>query len=189
MIGSVNAILYPVAANPEQALSRALGRASREREAAKLAGEAVVFASEPVGPAFPSREAALDAYRERVEAIQPEDRYCQLVERMVSEGGRPQRLAPVAPTYEDGRRWPAPPVERPRTAWRLLISYWRPASATGADAPQARVARKAGEEVTAETLKAITRQPLQPVKPQQPLDIGLFETRLPESPHIIVPDE
>ena len=34
-----------------------------------------------------------------------------------------------------------------------------------------------------------TRQPLQPFKPQQPLDIGLFETRLPESPHIIVPDE
>ena len=27
------------------------------------------------------------------------------------------------------------------------------------------------------------------VKPQQPLDIGLFETRLPEAPHIVVPDE
>jgi hypothetical protein len=189
MMGPVNAILYPVAANPEQALSRAPGRAAREREAAKLAQEPVVFVTEPVGPAFPSREAALEAYRERVEAIAPEDRYCQLVERILSEPGRPQRLAPVDPTYQDGRRWPAPPAERPRTAWRLTISYWRPVSAAGASAPQARVARKAGAEVTPETLRAIARQPLAPVKPQQPLDIGLFETRLPEAPHIIVPDE
>jgi hypothetical protein len=27
------------------------------------------------------------------------------------------------------------------------------------------------------------------VQPQQPLDIGLFEFRLPEAPDIIVPDE
>jgi hypothetical protein len=189
MMRPVNAILYPVAANPEQALSRALGRAARAREAAKLAGEAVSFATEPVGPAFPSREAALEAYRERVEAIQPEDRYCQLVERIVSQPGRPQPMVPVAPIYEDGRRWPAPPPERPPTAWRLLISYWRPASAAGAGAPQARVARKTAAEVTPETLRAIASQPLQPVKPQQPLDIGLFETRLPEAPHIVVPDE
>ena len=188
MIGPVNAILYPVAANPEQALSRALGRAAREREAASLAGEPVVFATDAVGPAFASREAALEAYRERVEAIPPEDHYCQLVERIVSEPGKPQRLAPVAPVYEDGRRWPAPPAEASRTAWRLMISYWRPASAAP-EAPQARVVRKTGGEVTPETLRAIARQPLKPVKPQQPLDIGLFETRLPESPHIVVPDE
>jgi hypothetical protein len=35
----------------------------------------------------------------------------------------------------------------------------------------------------------MTRAPLKPTKPQQPLDIGLFETRLPEAPHIVVPDE
>lgn len=189
MIGPVNAILYPVAANAEQALSRPQGRAAREREAKALAGEGVVFATEPVGPAFPSRDAALESFRERVEAMAVEDRYCQLVERIVSEPGRLARLAPVSPTFEDGRRWPAPPAEPPRTAWRLLISYWRPLSAPSAEAPQARVARKAGSEVAPETLRAIARQPLRPVKPQQPLDIGLFETRLPEAPHIVVPDE
>lgn len=189
MIGAVNAILYPVAPNPEQALSRPVGRAAREREAKTVAGEAVSFATEPVGPAFPTREAALEAYRERVEAIAPEDRYCQLVERIVVESGKPARLAPVSPTFEDGRRWPAPPAEPPRTVWRLMISYWRPASAPTADAPQARVARKAAEPVTPEALRAIASQPLRPVKPQQPLDIGLFETPLPEAPHIVVPDE
>jgi hypothetical protein len=185
----VNAILYPVAPNPEQALSKPAGRAAREREARAVAGEAVSFATEPVGPAFPSREAALAAYRDRVEAASAEDRYCQLVERLVSEPGKPQRLGPVSPTFQDGRRWPAPPAAAPRTAWRLMISYWRPASAPAADAPQARVVRAAREPVTPETLRAIARQPLRPVKPQQPLDIGLFEAPLPEAPHIVVPDE
>ena len=154
MIAVVNAILYPVAANPEQALSRPLSRAAREREAKAAAGEPVMFATEPVGPAFPSREAALEAYRERVEAIAPEDRYCQLVERVVSEPGHPTRLAPVSPTFQDGRRWPAPPAEAPRTLWRLLISYWRPVSAAPADAPQARVARRASGVTSAPALRA-----------------------------------
>jgi len=189
MIGAVNAIAYPVAPNAEQALSRPQGRAAREREARAAAGEPVVFATEAVGPAFPSCEAALEAFRDRVEAFAAEDRYCQLVERIVTEPGRPSRLGPVSPVYEDGRRWPAPPAAPPRTVWRLLISYWRPVSAPAADAPQARVARKSEAEVTPETLRAIARQPLKPVKPQQPLDIGLFETRLPEAPHIVVPDE
>lgn len=189
MMKAVNAILYPVAPNAEQALSKPQGRAAREREARGLAGEPVSFATEPVGPAFPSREAALDAYRDRVEAIAAEDRYCQLVERIVTAPGKPARLAPIAPTFQDGRRWPAPPPEAPRTVWRLLISYWRPASAPTVEAPQARVARRAGEIPPAETLKAIVRQPLKPVKPQQPLDTGLFEVRPPEAPHIVMPDE
>lgn len=189
MISAVNAILYPVAANPDQALSRPAGRAARERDARSIAGEAVTFATEPVGPAFPSRDAALEAFRERIEALEPQDRYCQLVERVVTEPGHSARLAPVSPTFQDGRRWPAPPSEPPRTIWRLLISYWRPASAPTLEAPQARVARKAGSDVDTATLRAITRQPLRPVKPQQPLDIGLFETRPPEAPHIVMPDE
>ncbi|HEV2533647.1 hypothetical protein [Phenylobacterium sp.] len=184
----MNAILYPVAANPEQALSRPQGRAAREREARATAGEPVTFATETVGPAFATREAALEAFRDRIEAFAAEDRYCQLVERVVTEAGRPARMSPVAPVYEDGRRWPDPPAP-PRTVWRLTISYWRPVSAAGAEAPQARVARKAEAEVSPETLRAIARAPLKPVKPQQPLDIGLFETRLPEAPHIVVPDE
>jgi hypothetical protein len=185
----MNAILYPVAPNAEQALSRPAGRAAREREAKALAREPVSFATEAVGPAFPTREAALEAYRERIEPFAPEDRYCQLVERIAPERGKPARLAPVSPTFEDGRRWPAAPAAPPRTVWRLMISYWRPASAPTADAPQARVARKAGEELDREALRDIARQPLRPVKPQQPLDIGLFETPLPEAPHIVMPDE
>jgi hypothetical protein len=185
----MNAILYPVAPNAEQALSRPAGRAAREREARALAGEPVSFATEPVGPAFASRDAALEAYRGRVETLDVEDRYCQLVERIVGDPGRPPRLAPVKPTFQDGRRWPAAPPEPPRTAWRLMVSYWRPTSAAAAEAPQARVARRAGEAVDRETLKSIAEAPLRPVKPQQPLDIGLFERALPEAPHIVVPDE
>ena len=55
----MTAILYPVAANAELALSRPLGRAARESEARRRAGEAVVFATDPVGPAFATRAAAL----------------------------------------------------------------------------------------------------------------------------------
>lgn len=177
-------ILYPVAGTAEQALSRPLGRAAREREARELAGEGVVFATEAVGPAFPTREAALEAYRERVETQAADDRYCQLVERIAEA----TRLRPVKPAFKDGRRWPAP-KPAPSTVWRLMVSYWRLASGQPAEAPQARVARRSGEAVDPATLKAMARAPLQPVKPQQPLDIGLFETRLPEAPDIVVPDE
>ena len=38
-------------------------------------------------------------------------------------------------------------------------------------------------------LRALARQPLRPVKPQQPLDAGLFEMPAPEAPHILIPDE
>lgn len=182
----VMSILYPVAANAEQALSRPLGRAARESEARRRAGEAVVFATDPVGPAFATREAALDAYGARIEDAAPEDRYCQLVEQVV---GKPKRLAPVEPTCADGRRWPAPPPA-PQTAWRLAVSYWRIGTADRPlDAPQARQARRSRQALDPETVRAIARSPLRPVKPQQPLDIGLFERRLPESPDIVVPDE
>lgn len=180
-------IVYPVAVNAEQALSRPLGHAARESEARRRAGEAVAFATDPVGPAFPTREAALAAYAGRLEEAAPEDRYCQLVEQVVPEAGRPP--GPVEPTFEDGRRWPRPPPA-PRTAWRLTVSYWRIGTAERPlEAPQARQARRAKHALEPEALRAIARTPLRPVKPQQPLDIGLFETRPPEAPHIVMPDE
>lgn len=188
----MTAILYPVAANAELALSRPKGRAARESEARRRAGEPVVFATEAVGPAFATREAALDAYRGRVEddrtgaVPEAEDRYCRLVEQ-VADGARAPR--PVAPTYADGHRWPAP-QKPPPTVWRLTVSYWRIGTAERPlEAPQARVARKKGEPLAPETLRAIAQSPLRPTKPQQPLDIGLFETRPPEAPHIVMPDE
>jgi len=199
MIATMTAILYPVAADAGQAISAPRGRAAREREAERLAGEAVHFVSEPVGPHFATREAALDAYPGRLEddrpgravALAAEDRFLRLAETLAASGPRRRAPAPVAPSFADGRRWPAPKAP-PSTVWRLMVSYWRIGEAAGrvAEAAQARQARRrAREEVDADTLRALTRQPLQPVKPQQPLDIGLFETRLPESPHIIVPDE
>ena len=196
MIRDMTAILYPLAANAELALSQPKARAAREREAAAAAGEAVVFTTDVVGPAFATREAALDAYAGRLEdersGFTPaiEDRWCKLVEHVVVEPGRTAPLAPVAPTFQDGRRWPAPPQTPPRTAWRLLVSYWRIASAERPlEAPQARQARRQRGNLDADTLRAMARQPLRPVEPQRALDIGLFETRLPENPSIVVPDE
>jgi hypothetical protein len=190
----MTAILYPVANDPETALAHPLGRAARAREAQNLAGEAVSFVTGPVGPAYATREAALDAVAGRVDDERPgrarqvavEDRFCTLAEVAVA---RPP--APVAPVLKDGRRWPAAPAKPPATLWRLQVSYWRPVSAAPpVDTAQAREARRKGREpMDAQTLRAMTRQPLQPVKPQQPLDIGLFETRLPENPDIVVPDE
>ena len=196
MIQDMTAILYPVAANAELALSQPRARAAREREAVAAAGEAVVFTTDAVGPAFATREAALDAYRGRLEdersgfAPAVEDRWCRLAAQVVAEPGRPAPLAPVEPTFQDGRRWPLPPETPPKTAWRLSVSYWRIASAERPiAAPQARQARRARGAVDPETLRAMARQPLRPVEPQQPLDIGLFEARLPENPAIVVPDE
>jgi hypothetical protein len=97
----------------------------------------------------------------------------------------------VTPVFEDGRRWPAPAPPAP-TVWRLEISYWRPAALVpGAEAPQARRARRrrGAANLAPDALRAMAGQPLKAVEPQQPLDIGLFEARLPEAPHIVVPDE
>lgn len=189
----MNAILYPVAANAEQALLRPNGRAARESDARRRAGgEAVVFATDPVGPAFATREAALDAYRGRVDdertgaAPEFEDRYCRLIEQ-VAEGARAPK--PAQPTYADGHRWPEP-GKAPRTVWRLSVSYWRIGTAERPlDPPQARAARRSKAAVDPGTLRAIAETPLRATKPQQPLDIGLFEVRPPEAPHIIMPDE
>ncbi|MDO8378200.1 hypothetical protein [Phenylobacterium sp.] len=189
----MTAILYPVAADAEAALKAPIARCAREREAAGAAREAVVFVTEPVGPPYASREAALDAHAGKIEderpghvlTLVPEDRYCRLAE--VIEGRPP---VPAQPTLEGGRRWPAPKAP-PRTAWRLQVSYWRLASAVPrAEGRQARQARKqAREPLDYQALNALARQPMRAVRPQQPLDIGLFETRPPEAPHIIMPDE
>ena len=63
----MTAVLYPVAASAQQALSAPLGRAARQADARLVAAGDVAFVSEPVGPAFATREAALDAYAGRLE--------------------------------------------------------------------------------------------------------------------------
>jgi hypothetical protein len=186
-------VLYPVAASVEEALARPRARAARERTARDAAAGPVRFVTELTGPAFATREAALDAYRGRLDddrpdrrtAVLPEDRWCDVVE--VADA--PPR--PVTPAMKDGRRWPAPP-RSPATSWRLSVSYWR-IGAPAAEPPleQARALRRNAEATAlpAQALRALAEQPLQPVRPQQPLDIGLFEFRPPEAPHIVMPDE
>src|SRR5580692_8608638 len=108
----MTAILYPVATNADAAFARPLGRAAREREAGRVAAQPVRFVSEEIGPVFASRDAALDAYAGRIEddrpgrsgALAPEDRFCTLRETIA--GAPPP---PLAPTFADGRRWPAAP--------------------------------------------------------------------------------
>jgi len=195
-------ILYPIAATAEAALHTPKGFAAREREAAGLAGEAVVFVTEETGPAFETLEAALDAYAGRLDddrpgkmhSIQPSARWCDLrtVAAPVKDGRR--RVRPLAqPVNRNGRRWPAPPATLPPTVWRLSVSYWRIGKWTPeSDAldPARKLRRDPiGEDLAVGALRELSRQPLRAVKPQQPLDIGLFETRLPEAPHIVMPDE
>ena len=201
----MSAVRYPIAANAEAALSAPLGRATRRADAGVIAGAEVGFATEAVGPAFPTRDQALAAYAGRLDddragasaSIGSEDRYLELRELSAAPPPKPGRGKPMRPIYRNGRRWPEPSAP-PQTIWRLSISYWRvlPAAAE----PAFDLARKPGDPASAgprprtiamdpEALKARLSQPLRPVAPQQPLDIGLFEVRPPEAPHILMPDE
>jgi hypothetical protein len=194
----MTAVAYPIAPNADVALARPLGRAARQSQASAFAGETVSFVTEPVGPAFVTREAALDAYVGRLDderpgrtlSIQPEDRYCQLRELAQTPPRRKRTAREVQPVYRDGHRWPAPPAP-PATIWRLSISYWRLGAATqpvlAPPQPLPRPGRVAAADP--DTLRRLASAPLRPIKPQQPLDIGLFEFRPPEAPHIIMPDE
>jgi hypothetical protein len=192
----MTAILYPVAETAEGALHAPRGHAARESEARALHGE-VRFVTEIAGPAFATREAALDAYAGRVEDERPgrpQPERQALWARLAavsSADGRPVRKAPAKPVYRDGRRWPQTPAGAAPTLWRLAVSYWKLETAADEPTGSARKLRRSedGRELDARALAALTRQPLAPVKPQQPLDIGLFEFRLPEAPDIVVPDE
>ncbi len=188
-------VLYPIAANAEEALKTPRGRAVREREAQAIACEAVTFARELTGPVFSTREAAEAANAGRVDAegaaaVAPEDRFCELMEVAEPVAGRPPRGGQAEPALEGGRRWPAP-KRMMKTVWRLSVGYWRIGAPATEPLPQARAARRAGGDraLDATALRAMVQQPLQPMKPQQPLDIGLFEVNPPEAPHINMPDE
>ena len=194
----MTAILYPVAETAEAALHAPRGYAARAREAQALAAGAVAFVSEAVGPAFATREAALDAYAGRVEddgaengTVAPEARWGQLVPVSAPPGSRRAPPTPAKPTYRDGHRWPTPEDATP-VLWRLSVSYWK----IGAEEERlpsvaARHVRRgeAGRDLGGPALNALARQPLRPIKLQQPLDIGLFERRPPEAPDTLIPDE
>ena len=188
-------VLFPVAANAEEALRAPRGRAVRVKEAMELAeGTPVEFVRELTGPSFATREAAEAAWplvvdRPGAPQVQPEDRFCELMETI--EEGPKARGGQAEPVHEAGSRWPKP-RRLLKTQWRLQVSYWRIVDpSTEPRLPQARAARKAleAQALDAKALRALARQPLAAVKPQQPLDIGLFEYTPPEAPHLTIPDE
>jgi len=194
----MTAVAFPIAATAEAALSRPVGRAARESQAVMAAGEAVAFVTEPVGPLFATREAALDAFPGKLDderpgraaSVQAEDRYCQLRELAATPTRRRKGDSGVQPTFKDGRRWPEPQPP-PQTVWRLSISYWRIGGSVQPQPalPEPSLNRRGRVDADPAALRRRAAEPLRPVKPQQPLDIGLFEFRPPEAPHIVMPDE
>ena len=106
--------------------------------------------------------------------------------------GQAPRAGQAQPVFAGGRRWPEP-KRMLQTVWRLSVGYWRPlqpgAGRGARPGPPAAPARGGRARWTPRPCAAIARMPLRAVKPQQPLDIGLFETPLPENPDIIIPDE
>ena len=171
----------PVAATAEAALDAPLGAAGREGEAGRLAGGPVRLTTEVVGPAFATREAAADAYAPRLArpgcALRP----------VLPDGRAPP---PARPLASGPQRWPERAAEP--ALWRLQVTYWR-CGGEGAEPPlaPARRARRDTASVGLDggALRRLSAQPLQAVRPQQPLDIGLFEVRAPERPDLILPDE
>ena len=182
-------ILYPVAETAEAALHAARGYAVRQREAEALAAAPVAFVTEPVGPVFSTREAALQAYGEARPRLGPAP--AEGRPPPPGAGGPGAPLPPLKPTYRGGRRWPQA-TATDAVLWRLSVSYWRVAAAA-APAPlePARKVRRGelGRDLRGDTLNALARQPLRAVRAQQPLDIGLFEVSRPEAPDILIPDE
>ncbi len=172
----MSAILYPIANSPAQALEQPVGRAARESDAQRLAGEAVSFVREFVGQPFRDEEEARRVWAARLDGpgsgLQPEDRFCDL-----------------KPIIQRSRV----PFVAPHSVWRLSVGYWKIGAVVNpkADLPQARAARRTrkGDLPDTAALGALAHQPLRPIKPQQPLDIGLFEVPMPEDPQRLIPDE
>ncbi len=180
----MTAPLFPVAPTAEAALHAPDGWAARETEAARLVGGEVVFETGWVGPAFATREAAAEAYGARLETGSA---WCAL-RPVAPEGARPG--PPVRALSSGPRRWPEP-AGAP-ALWRLQVSWWRPAAeATEAALAPARQARRTAEgaRLDARALGRLAAQPLRAVRPQQPLDVGLFERPAPEAPGRLIPDE
>ena len=192
----MTAILYPVAATAQAALYAPRGYAARAREAEALAGAGVAFTTETIGPAFESREAALAAYAAQAAHPNALDEsgsgdWRTLVPVAPEAGGHVGLGKPLHPVFKNGRRWPEP-GDPAAVLWRLSVAFWRIGGQDVAAPLEAarRMRRDAsGRELGGPVLNALARQPLRALRPQQPLDIGLFEIRPPEAPDTLIPDE
>ena len=132
-------VRYPIAASVEAALSSPLGHAERESEAVRLAGKAVAFVSQDMGPEFDSRDAALEAWREHLTDLPPEDLWRKLRETVAPVSGRMPGPKQLTPTGEAGKRGPAPP-RAGRHAPRAAPARCRHAQGPGLDAMRDRFA-------------------------------------------------
>lgn len=206
----MTAVLYPVARSVIQALDAlrtGQARAARAREARLearriLADAEVRFVTEDAGPGYDTYAQALAAWRPWIDdpnggaRLEPQDRFATL-RQVVAPEARKQVRTTARATFRDNRRWDLPDAPPPATVWRLSLSYWKildpeaaelPAPPPGVQARTLRRSRKAAE-VSPDTVKALTQQPMSAFKPQKALDIGLFEFRPPDQPHLIIPDE
>ena len=181
-------LAYPVAPTAEAALHASLGAAERESEARRLAEGEVAFATELVGPAFASPQAALAAYAGRADAGGALPAWCALTP-VLPEGGR---AATARPVNADGARWPAPDPKAASAVWRLAVTWWRSGPPPeGEPLGPARTLRRRSDAaaLTPEALRRLADQPLRPARVQRALDVGLFEARRPEAPDLLIPDE
>ncbi len=186
--------LYPIASDGHAALESLRNgearRAAREREAEVLAGGAVAFVTQSLGPLFDSEAEAKKVYA----AVLDDSRVCTLTCRIAAPPPRKHR--PTQPVFADGVRWPKAGTKTP-AIWQLSVSYWKclppPRQANGDAAPgqQARTLRRSRKayELTPEQILALTETPLQPARPQKALDFGLFDFIPPDNPGIVIADE
>ncbi|MFN3229517.1 MAG: hypothetical protein ACK41P_06680 [Asticcacaulis sp.] len=202
--------MYPVARSASQALDAlrtGQPRAARLREALEaarliLAEANVRFVTEDTGPGYDTYAQALAAWSQWIDdpkggaRLEPQDRFATLRQVVAPQARKLVRPSARA-TFKDNRRWALPEDPPPASVWRLSLSYWKivdpteaelPAPPPGVQARSLRRSRKAAE-VSPETVKALTQQPMSAFKPQKALDIGLFEFRPPDQPHLIIPDE
>ena len=184
---------YPIATDGHAALAAlragSIRTAAREKEAETLAGEAVAFVSESIGPLYNSEADARQAYA----GVLDDQRVCSLTCRIASPP--PRHHKPTQPVFEEGIRWPKAEGTR-TTVWQVSVSYWKvlPAPRTvtsGAPDGQARKLRKTarGYDLTPEQILALTETPLTAARPQKALDFGLFDFIPPDNPGIVIADE
>jgi hypothetical protein len=185
---------FPVATQAADLLSCLPSQmnATRESEAARLAGSSVAFVSEVTGPAFESRETA-HSYFSMVYPDLLAKAYALLQCRIkpTAKRSKQARLSGA-----DGQRW-AKMTTQPMSEWRLSLTYWKilPLALRSDNVRKSkdqarRLRRKDGAQaLTTAELMALSQSPLMAYRPQKALDIGLFEVRPPENPGILIADE
>lgn len=166
---------FPVASDPSGALSAPAGRARSLAEARALNGDAQELAAGFAPGIFSDMAEALACHGDAVAAG------CAEIVPVFEGVARPGK--PMA--RGGGRRWPSPRPER-ALRWRVVVRYW-PIPASRPVSPRRR------EMASAKVRPQSPDGRLQPLKPQAPLDFGLFagdyEVPARDDPDLLIPDE